>query len=236
MVDDVKTYQYLSNGNLSVPGLNDKNEYEDTREAMNIMGMSEDEQSGEREVEGGRGKGRRGGGREWKGEEQRRGGGREWEGEEKEGEEEGDPGGGKKEGSCVYLHMSVSANMFILPHFPNHPHPPPPTHHTPHTTHHTPHTTHSCLPCCLSSAPLWQPEVQTREQVGPGPSPRQHSRPEDLQATGVGCHRVYQGSPETEDQDREGVYTQVTEQGSGACSLERISNQPFWLHCISVVS
>ena len=77
MVDDVKTYQYLSNGNLSVPGLNDKNEYEDTREAMNIMGMSEDEQSGEKEVEGGRGKGRRGGGREWEGEEWRREGGRE---------------------------------------------------------------------------------------------------------------------------------------------------------------
>ena len=33
----------------------------------------------------------------------------------------------------MYLHMSVSANMFILPHFPNHPHPPHITHHTPHT-------------------------------------------------------------------------------------------------------
>lgn len=48
LFDDAKTYQYLSNGNLAVPGLNDANEYEDTREAMNIMGMSEDEQSGEK--------------------------------------------------------------------------------------------------------------------------------------------------------------------------------------------
>ena len=57
MIDDVKTYQYLSNGNLTVPGLNDVNEYEDTREAMNIMGMSEDEQSGEKGWREGEGRG-----------------------------------------------------------------------------------------------------------------------------------------------------------------------------------
>ena len=47
LVQDAKTYKFLSNGNLPVPGVNDGQEFEDTREAMNIMGMSEDEQSGE---------------------------------------------------------------------------------------------------------------------------------------------------------------------------------------------
>ena len=61
MFDGARTYQYLSNGNLSVPGLNDVNEYEDTREAMNIMGMSEDEQSGEKRWREGEGKGGGGG-------------------------------------------------------------------------------------------------------------------------------------------------------------------------------
>lgn len=49
LFEDPKSYTYLTNGNLSVPGLNDMNEYEDTREAMNIMGMSEEEQSGKGE-------------------------------------------------------------------------------------------------------------------------------------------------------------------------------------------
>ncbi len=46
LVQDAKTYKFLSNGNLPVPGVNDAQEFQDTREAMNIMGMSEDEQSG----------------------------------------------------------------------------------------------------------------------------------------------------------------------------------------------
>lgn len=46
LVQEPKTYKYLSNGNLPVPGVNDSQEFEDTREAMNIMGMSEEEQSG----------------------------------------------------------------------------------------------------------------------------------------------------------------------------------------------
>ena len=50
LVQDAKTYKFLSNGNLPVPGVNDGQEFEDTREAMNIMGMSEEEQSGEWEV------------------------------------------------------------------------------------------------------------------------------------------------------------------------------------------
>lgn len=39
-------YKFLTNGNLSVPGINDIQEYEDTVEAMNIMGMSDEEKSG----------------------------------------------------------------------------------------------------------------------------------------------------------------------------------------------
>ena len=47
LVGDAKTYRFLSNDNLQVQGISDANEYEDTREAMNIMGMSDDEQTGE---------------------------------------------------------------------------------------------------------------------------------------------------------------------------------------------
>ena len=46
LLEDPKTYKFLSNGNLPVPGLNDSSEFEDTIEAMNIMGMSEEEQAG----------------------------------------------------------------------------------------------------------------------------------------------------------------------------------------------
>ena len=42
-------YKFLTCGNLLVAGLNDNQEYEDTREAMEIMGMNQEEQSGERE-------------------------------------------------------------------------------------------------------------------------------------------------------------------------------------------
>ena len=38
----LKTYKFLSNGNLPVPGVNDSQEFEDTKEAMVIMGMSDD--------------------------------------------------------------------------------------------------------------------------------------------------------------------------------------------------
>lgn len=44
---DAKSYTFMSNGYVAVPGINDANEYEDTVEAMNIMGMPEEEQSGE---------------------------------------------------------------------------------------------------------------------------------------------------------------------------------------------
>ena len=46
ILEDPKSYKFLSNGNLPVPGVNDSQEFQDTVEAMNIMGMSDEEQSG----------------------------------------------------------------------------------------------------------------------------------------------------------------------------------------------
>ena len=54
LLDDPKSYKFLSNGNLPVPGVNDSQEFQDTIEAMNIMGMSDEEQSGEEGRGGGR--------------------------------------------------------------------------------------------------------------------------------------------------------------------------------------
>ena len=39
-------YNFLSNGNLSVAGINDVQEYDDTVEAMNVMGITDEEKSG----------------------------------------------------------------------------------------------------------------------------------------------------------------------------------------------
>lgn len=47
LFENVKNYAFLSNGNVQVPGVNDASEYADTLEAMNIMGLSEEEQAGE---------------------------------------------------------------------------------------------------------------------------------------------------------------------------------------------
>ncbi len=47
LVQDAKTYRFLANGNLPVPGLNDSQEFEDTKEAMIVMGMTDEEQAGE---------------------------------------------------------------------------------------------------------------------------------------------------------------------------------------------
>lgn len=46
LLEDPKNYKFLSNGNLHVPGLNDANEYECTKEAMDTMGMTEEEKAG----------------------------------------------------------------------------------------------------------------------------------------------------------------------------------------------
>ena len=47
LFDDAGSYSFMSNGYVAVPGINDKNEFDDTVEAMNIMGMPEEEQAGE---------------------------------------------------------------------------------------------------------------------------------------------------------------------------------------------
>ena len=68
ILEDPKSYKFLSNGNLPVSGVNDSQEFQDTVEAMKTMGMSDEERSGkggrererkrerEREMEGTEGK------------------------------------------------------------------------------------------------------------------------------------------------------------------------------------
>lgn len=56
ILEDPKSYKFLSNGNLPVPGVNDSQEFQDTVEAMNIMGMTDEEQSGKKEREKRRGR------------------------------------------------------------------------------------------------------------------------------------------------------------------------------------
>ena len=43
-MDDIKNYRYLSNGVMPVPGTDDKEMYRQLLEAMDIMGISQDEQ------------------------------------------------------------------------------------------------------------------------------------------------------------------------------------------------
>ena len=62
ILDDPKTYKFLSNGNLPVPGVNDSQEFQDTIEAMNIMGLTDEEQNGKERWRGEKGRG--GGGRD----------------------------------------------------------------------------------------------------------------------------------------------------------------------------
>ena len=40
-------YKFMSAGNIVVAGMNDGQDYADTKEAMDVMGMSEEEQGGE---------------------------------------------------------------------------------------------------------------------------------------------------------------------------------------------
>ena len=44
LMDDIKNYRYLSNGAMPVPGTDDKEMYRQLLEAMDIMGISQDEQ------------------------------------------------------------------------------------------------------------------------------------------------------------------------------------------------
>lgn len=43
ILDDMKTYPFLSNGSLPVPGVDDAAEYQATVKSMNIMGMTQDD-------------------------------------------------------------------------------------------------------------------------------------------------------------------------------------------------
>lgn len=46
ILEDPKTYSFLTNGNLRVPGVDDSAEYRETVNAMNIMGMTTEDYSG----------------------------------------------------------------------------------------------------------------------------------------------------------------------------------------------
>lgn len=46
ILEDPKTYSFLTNGNLPVPGVDDAAEYKETVNAMNIMGMVTEDYSG----------------------------------------------------------------------------------------------------------------------------------------------------------------------------------------------
>jgi len=45
-LEDPKTYSFLTNGNLPVPGVDDAAEFKETVNAMNIMGMTSEDYSG----------------------------------------------------------------------------------------------------------------------------------------------------------------------------------------------
>lgn len=51
ILEDPKTYAFLSNGALPVPGVDDAAEYQATVKAMSIMGMTNEDLSGEMLVE-----------------------------------------------------------------------------------------------------------------------------------------------------------------------------------------
>lgn len=46
ILEDPKTYSFLTNGNLRVPGVDDAAEFRETVNAMNIMGMTTEDYSG----------------------------------------------------------------------------------------------------------------------------------------------------------------------------------------------
>lgn len=46
-LEDYKNYRFLSNGNVTIPGQQDKDLFVETMDAMKIMGIPEDEQIGE---------------------------------------------------------------------------------------------------------------------------------------------------------------------------------------------
>lgn len=46
-LEGYNNYRFLSNGNVTIPGQQDKDIFNETMEAMRIMGIPEDEQIGE---------------------------------------------------------------------------------------------------------------------------------------------------------------------------------------------
>jgi len=46
ILEDPKTYSFLTNGNLRVPGVDDAAEFRETVNAINIMGMTIEDYSG----------------------------------------------------------------------------------------------------------------------------------------------------------------------------------------------
>ena len=46
LLEDIGGYNFLTGGNMSVPGVDDAAEFRLTVEAMNIMGISVDDQAG----------------------------------------------------------------------------------------------------------------------------------------------------------------------------------------------
>jgi myosin heavy subunit len=45
LLEDVKSYKYLTQGNINVPGLDDPDLYRQLIQAMEIMGISKEEQA-----------------------------------------------------------------------------------------------------------------------------------------------------------------------------------------------
>ena len=43
---DASEYTFMRNGLVKIPGVNDENDFEDTKEAMDIMQMTPEEQNG----------------------------------------------------------------------------------------------------------------------------------------------------------------------------------------------
>ena len=48
LLDGFNSYRFLSNGNIPIPGQQDKDNFQETMEAMNIMSFAHDEILGER--------------------------------------------------------------------------------------------------------------------------------------------------------------------------------------------
>lgn len=55
LLEPYNKYRFLSNGHVTIPGQQDKDMFQETMEAMRIMGIPEDEQMGKGRASCGRG-------------------------------------------------------------------------------------------------------------------------------------------------------------------------------------